>query len=85
MVFTIHNNLLRKFQWILPFKEKTIVCKSKGFVCLLFSHNSDGHCFSPSESIMFSVNSDKVVEYLNSKEKAIAKWNVNQISMPIIS
>ena len=79
---TYHGYAMRK---ILPLCGKTVTCKSKGFLCL-FGHNSRIHCFWLNNLNMFSQNiTFRVINYLNLVEKIIRSWNVDEVSVPIIS
>ena len=70
---------------ILPLCRKTVTCKSKGFLCL-FDHNSRIHCFWLKNLNLFSQNiTFRVINYLNLVEKIIRNWNVDEVSVPIIS
>ena len=65
--------------------EKTVTCKSKGLLCL-FGHNSRIHCFWPKNLNLFSQSiTFRVINYLNLVEKIIRNWNVDEVSVPIIS
>ena len=77
-----HGYATRK---ILPLCIKTVTCKSKGFLCL-FGHNSRIHCFCLKNLNLFSQNiTFRVINYLNLVEKIIRNWNVDEVSVPIIS
>ena len=77
-----HGYAMRK---ILPLCRKTVTCKSKGFLCL-FSHNNRIHCFCLKNLNLFSQNiTFRVINYLNLVEKIIRNWNVDEVSVPIIS
>ena len=77
-----HGYAMRK---ILPLCIKTVRCKSKGFLCL-FGHNSRIHCFCLKNLNLFSQNiAFRVINYLNVVEKIIRNWNVDEVSVPIIS
>ena len=77
-----HGYAMRK---ILPLSIKTVTCKSKGFLCL-FGHNSRIHCFCLKNLNLFSQNiTFKVTDYLNLVKKIIRNWNVDEVSVPIIS
>ena len=79
---TYHGYAMRKF---LPLSIKTVTCKSKGFLCL-FGHISRIHCFWLKNLNLFSQNiTFKVIDYLNLVEKIIRNWNVDEVSVPIIS
>ena len=77
-----HGYAMRK---ILPLCRKTVTFKSKGFLCL-FSHNSRIHCFWLKNLNLFSQNiTFLVINHLNLVEKIIRTWNVDEVSVPIIS
>ena len=77
-----HGYAMRK---ILPLCIKTVTFKSKGFLCL-FDHNSRIHCFWLKNLNLFSQNiTFRVINYLNLVEKIIRNWNVDEVSVPIIS
>ena len=77
-----HGYAMRK---ILPLCIKTVTGKSKGFLCL-FGHNSRIHCFWLKNQNLFSQNiTFRVINYLNLVEKIIRNWNVDGVSVPIIS
>ena len=77
-----HGYAMRK---ILPLCRKTVTCKSKGFLCL-FGQNSRIHCFWLKNLNLFSQNiTFRVIAYLNLVEKIIRNWNVDDVSVPIIS
>ena len=79
---TYHGYAMRK---ILPLSRKTVTCKSKVFLCL-FGHNSRIHCFWLKNLNLFSQNiTFRVINYLNLVEKIIRNWNVDEVSVPIIS
>ena len=79
---TYHGYAMRK---ILPLCRKTVTCKSKGFLCL-FGHNSCIHCFCLKNLNLFSQNiTFRVINYLNLVEKITRNWNVDEVSVPIIS
>ena len=79
---TYHGYAMRK---ILPLCIKTVTGKSKGFLCL-FGHNSRIHCFWLKNQNLFSQNiTFRVINYLNLVEKIIRNWNVDGVSVPIIS
>ena len=64
---------------------KTVTGESKGFLCL-FGHNSRIHCFWLKNQNLFSQNiTFRVINYLNLVEKIIRNWNVDGVSVPIIS
>ena len=82
MVLTYHGYAMRK---ILPLCIKTVTCKSKDFLCL-FGHISRIHCFWLKNLNLFSQNiTFRVINYLNLVEKIIRNWNVDEVSVPIIS
>ena len=79
---TYHGYAMRK---ILPLCIKTVTGKSKGFPCL-FGHNSRIHCFCLKNLNLFSQNiTFRVINYLNLVEKINRNWNVDEVSVPIIS
>ena len=79
---TYHGYAMRKIQ---PLCIKTVTCKSKGFLCL-FGHNNRIHCFCLKNLNLFSQNiTFRVINYLNLVEKIIWNWNVDEVSVPIIS
>ena len=91
--FIFHNILTHIYIWHImdmPWGKfylsiKTVTCKSKGFLCL-FGHNSPKHCFWLKNLNLFSQNiTFKVIDYLNLVEKIIRNWNVDEVSVPIIS
>ena len=81
-LISYHGYAMRK---ILPLCIKTVTGKSKGFLCL-FGHNSRIHCFCLKNLNLFSQNiTFRVINYLNLVEKINRNWNVDEVSVPIIS
>ena len=87
---TLANGRTQIISWICHEENstslyKTVTCKSKGFLCL-FGHNSCKHCFCLKNLNLFSQNiTFRVINYLNLLEKIIRNWNVDEVSVPIIS